>query len=286
MVKPQFELGRGRVGKGGVVRSAADRREAVAIVAAAAAGARPGDVRGRSSRAYRARRATRSTSSCWSGERGSPIRPPRSRRWSREEDRRGPHPLCGRATPRRRSWPPPKAAERPVASSWSSERSPPGMERRGFHGKLRHELPRTPPSAWRSAATGHPAEAAPSRGSKSGVRDQRTARRLPGRRRVRRAQRGLQRRSRGNSRPSLFRAGGRDPDGSLIAVNDVWFTAAPTSGSPTSYSVGGREVGRVRCDGLVAATPAAPPATTSPTTARSLRGAWRATSSASSRPTR
>jgi 23S rRNA (cytidine1920-2'-O)/16S rRNA (cytidine1409-2'-O)-methyltransferase len=37
MVKPQFELGRGRVGKGGVVRSAEDRREAVENVIAAAA---------------------------------------------------------------------------------------------------------------------------------------------------------------------------------------------------------------------------------------------------------
>ena len=36
MVKPQFELGKGRVGKGGVVRSSADRREAVAAVIAAA----------------------------------------------------------------------------------------------------------------------------------------------------------------------------------------------------------------------------------------------------------
>jgi 23S rRNA (cytidine1920-2'-O)/16S rRNA (cytidine1409-2'-O)-methyltransferase len=36
MVKPQFEVGRGRVGKGGVVRSAADRREALLSVAAAA----------------------------------------------------------------------------------------------------------------------------------------------------------------------------------------------------------------------------------------------------------
>ncbi len=35
MVKPQFELGRGRV-KGGVVREAADRREAIATVARAA----------------------------------------------------------------------------------------------------------------------------------------------------------------------------------------------------------------------------------------------------------
>ncbi len=36
MVKPQFELGRGRVGKGGVVRDVALRREAVEDVAAAA----------------------------------------------------------------------------------------------------------------------------------------------------------------------------------------------------------------------------------------------------------
>jgi 23S rRNA (cytidine1920-2'-O)/16S rRNA (cytidine1409-2'-O)-methyltransferase len=36
MVKPQFEVGRGRVGKGGVVREAADRRAALVAVAAAA----------------------------------------------------------------------------------------------------------------------------------------------------------------------------------------------------------------------------------------------------------
>jgi 23S rRNA (cytidine1920-2'-O)/16S rRNA (cytidine1409-2'-O)-methyltransferase len=36
MVKPQFEAGRGRVGKGGVVREAAVRREAIAGVAACA----------------------------------------------------------------------------------------------------------------------------------------------------------------------------------------------------------------------------------------------------------
>jgi len=36
LVKPQFELGRGRVGKGGVVRAAGDRREALVEVALAA----------------------------------------------------------------------------------------------------------------------------------------------------------------------------------------------------------------------------------------------------------
>jgi 23S rRNA (cytidine1920-2'-O)/16S rRNA (cytidine1409-2'-O)-methyltransferase len=38
MVKPQFEVGRERVGRGGVVRDAALRREAVAAVAEAASG--------------------------------------------------------------------------------------------------------------------------------------------------------------------------------------------------------------------------------------------------------
>jgi 23S rRNA (cytidine1920-2'-O)/16S rRNA (cytidine1409-2'-O)-methyltransferase len=37
MVKPQFEVGRGRVGKGGVVRVPADRRDALVTVAGAAA---------------------------------------------------------------------------------------------------------------------------------------------------------------------------------------------------------------------------------------------------------
>jgi len=36
LVKPQFELGRGRVGRGGVVRSPAERREAIALAAEAA----------------------------------------------------------------------------------------------------------------------------------------------------------------------------------------------------------------------------------------------------------
>jgi 23S rRNA (cytidine1920-2'-O)/16S rRNA (cytidine1409-2'-O)-methyltransferase len=39
LVKPQFELGRGRVGKGGVVRDPADRREALIAVARAGEGA-------------------------------------------------------------------------------------------------------------------------------------------------------------------------------------------------------------------------------------------------------
>jgi 23S rRNA (cytidine1920-2'-O)/16S rRNA (cytidine1409-2'-O)-methyltransferase len=38
LVKPQFELGRGRVGKGGVVRDSAERREALLDVGAAALG--------------------------------------------------------------------------------------------------------------------------------------------------------------------------------------------------------------------------------------------------------
>ncbi len=45
--------------------------------------------------------------------------------------------------------------------------------------------------------------------------------------------------------------------GREIAINDVSFTRRPHQRvAELSYSVGGREVGHVRCDGLVAATPA------------------------------
>jgi NAD+ kinase len=56
------------------------------------------------------------------------------------------------------------------------------------------------------------------------------------------------------SLPGLEVAGSEGRD---IAVNDVSFTRQPHGRvAELSYSVGGREVGRVRCDGLVAATPA------------------------------
>ena len=46
-------------------------------------------------------------------------------------------------------------------------------------------------------------------------------------------------------------------EGREIAVNDVSFTRrAHQRVAELSYTIGGREVGRVRCDGLVAATPA------------------------------
>lgn len=49
----------------------------------------------------------------------------------------------------------------------------------------------------------------------------------------------------------------RGVDGEQIAVNDVSFTRRPHQRvAQLSYSVSGQEVGRVRCDGLVAATPA------------------------------
>ena len=56
------------------------------------------------------------------------------------------------------------------------------------------------------------------------------------------------------SLPGLVLSGGeRD----AVAVNDVSFTRKPHERvARLSYSVGGQEVGRVRCDGLVAATPA------------------------------
>ncbi len=48
----------------------------------------------------------------------------------------------------------------------------------------------------------------------------------------------------------------RLPGGSLVGFNDVSFTRRPHSRiADLSYRLGGREVGHVRCDGLVAATP-------------------------------
>ncbi len=74
MVKPQFEVGKDRVGKGGVVREPALRVEAVAQVAAAAA-----------RRGWGARRVTASPLPGPVGQRGVlPLAAPRSRR-----DRRG-----------------------------------------------------------------------------------------------------------------------------------------------------------------------------------------------------
>ena len=65
MVKPQFEVGKDRVGKGGVVRDLALRAEAVTAVAdGAPPGAAGVPVAVDDQPAARARRAT-SSSSCW-----------------------------------------------------------------------------------------------------------------------------------------------------------------------------------------------------------------------------
>lgn len=49
----------------------------------------------------------------------------------------------------------------------------------------------------------------------------------------------------------------RIPGGPAVALNDVSFVRRPHSRvAELSYSLGGQEVGHVRCDGLVAATPA------------------------------
>jgi 23S rRNA (cytidine1920-2'-O)/16S rRNA (cytidine1409-2'-O)-methyltransferase len=74
LVKPQFELGRGRVGKGGVVRSAEDRREAILAVAGAA-GALGLPVRGFASSALPGPKGNRETF-VWCGGDGPPLAGP------------------------------------------------------------------------------------------------------------------------------------------------------------------------------------------------------------------
>ena len=63
LVKPQFEVGRGRVGKGGVVRDPADRREALVAVGRGGAAARRGGAAATTPPGCRGRRATARRSS-------------------------------------------------------------------------------------------------------------------------------------------------------------------------------------------------------------------------------
>ena len=69
MVKPQFEVGKDRVGKGGVVRDPALRAEAVATVADAAAAPRLG-ARGRDAEPAAGPVRATSSSSCGCGRPG------------------------------------------------------------------------------------------------------------------------------------------------------------------------------------------------------------------------
>ena len=106
----------------------------------------------------------------------------------------------------------------------------------------------------------HPARAAAVRGNgRRGLRDQLRDRRLPRRAESEELETGLERAFSGElrgdlpARPRAWRSKGtRD-----VAVNDISFIRRPHHRvAELSYTVGGREVGRVRCDGLVAATPA------------------------------
>jgi 23S rRNA (cytidine1920-2'-O)/16S rRNA (cytidine1409-2'-O)-methyltransferase len=71
LVKPQFELGPERVGKGGVVRSAEDRREALTAAAEAASGAGL-TVRGFASSGLAGPKGNRETF-LWASRGGAPV---------------------------------------------------------------------------------------------------------------------------------------------------------------------------------------------------------------------
>ena len=79
MVKPQFEVGRGNVGKGGVVRDPDDRRAALVAVAAAAQ-AQGAAVLGAAPSALEGPSGNRETF-LWLAESGRPGEPDEVRAW-------------------------------------------------------------------------------------------------------------------------------------------------------------------------------------------------------------
>ena len=264
MVKPQFELGRERVGRG-VVRDPGDRREAILAVAAAARGARPAGARLRLLGAAGAEGQPRDLRLVRGRGRGG--RRPRGggrggRRGGRaSEDRGADHPLApagdhrgGRD--RRRTWPQ-QAGWRLVATA--DEIAKHGAAAEGIETRRRAaERSRPLPRARRRRLD--PPRAAPLRPHRrAGLRRQLRHRRLPRRGRARRG------RGRASGAPSPARSRRSTCPASRssstarqqVGLNDVTFTRRPHDRvAELSYRIAGEEVGHVRCDGLVAATPA------------------------------
>ena len=262
MVKPQFELGRERVGRG-VVRDAADRREAILAVARAAARARPAGARLRLLRPARAEGQPRDLRLV--RRRGPAARRPRGGdprgRGGRREDRGPDHPLApaggdrgGGRSPSRVAREAGLAPGRHRGGARQARR-----RRRGDRGRPAEE--RAPTSASCSAATARsctrcaasPAPACPVFGVNFGtVGFLAAVERERGRGRDPRAPSPARSR-RSSCRGSRSSVGGERQ----VGLNDVTLARRPHDRvAELSYRIAGEEVGHVRCDGLVAATPA------------------------------
>ena len=265
MVKPQFELGprAGRQGRGGPRRERSPRGDAIGgrrgrrrRARACAASPRPG-CPGR-------RETARPSSGCAaSGDARSRTSRPRSRRSSRE---RRPSLLTHtqpEQTSAARSRAVARAAETAGWSSWSPRRraARQARRRRARASASRPSCPRSPTSASCSAATAAsstrcaatPTPACPSSGSTSGpsASSPRSS--------ARSSTRACERAFAGDFEViDAARAGGRRRRRApASALNDVSLHPPPARPRRRALlPVGGEEVGHVRCDGLVAATPA------------------------------
>ena len=305
MVKPQFEVGRERVGKGGVVRDADDRRAALVAVGEAAlslgaavlgyrSSGLPGPKGNRETfvwladpqarRAAAAARCAELAASAASarapGARGRAVReftvlhPPPPRRHRRRRSRAG---RAGRA--RRAS----------TLRLDAEETRKHGLDEPAGSGARRAARRRTSSCASCSAATARSCTALRlySGTRRARVRDQLRRDRLPRDGRAERAStRVCAARSRGDFEllrlpaivlNSLQRGLGRmrrTPARRRCgtrrsAVNDVAIhRKVGERVAELAYEIEGEDVGSVRCDGLVVATRRARPATTSPTAAR------------------
>ena len=268
MVKPQFEVGRERVGKGGVVRDPALRREALVARRRAPRGSWAPRVLGfASSRPARARRATGRRSCGWprAGRAGALDDLEARRRWrsSRDARRDRPHATAARrdtATGARRA--DRAAAARPASTLRfdAEETRKHGLRRRrrasrstrrsrddvdlcvvlGGDGTILTRAARLRGhAACRCSPSTSARSASSPRSTPTGSTRTSTAR------------------SRATSRRSSCRrspSGGRT--GTWTAMNDISVHRKPgVRVADLAYALAGEEIGRVRCDGLVVSTP-------------------------------
>ncbi len=261
MVKPQFELGRERVGRG-VVRDLGDRREAILGVALAARELGL-PIRGFASSGLPGPKGNRETF-VWCGGSGAEVDRPGG------GDRRGGARAMKTAALITHSHPPAATEAVAIATAVAARgRLAPGRHRRGDRqaqpcGRRRRagrvSCRPIPTSASCSAATARsstrcaasPAPAFPSSASTSApsASSPRSSATRP--------RQGIRRALAGETETIDLPALAVEIDGEeRFAFNDVSFSRRPEDRvAELSYRIAGEEVGNVRCDGLVAATPA------------------------------
>ena len=267
MVKPQFEVGRERVGKGGVVRSADDRRSALLAVAEHARDELGAAVLGYASSGLPGPAGNEETLRL--ARRGRPrgrAGGPRGRRAKGGAVSRPPRSLTvfTHASPEQTG----DALRRVIELAREAGvevRVPPGeLEKHDvepLEGVSSAPTPvATPTSRWSWAATARSSRrSACSPGAGSRSLPSTSARSAFSRPSSRPSSTAGMRMALGGDLDVLELPGlvARTSDGDALAMNDVSFSRSHSGRvAELAYSVEGEELGEVRCDGLVVATPA------------------------------